>query len=134
MPVDERPRAELSAVSGMTLDDLVASHDFRPSHIKVDVEGAEEQVFRSGRKVLAGADSPLLFVELHNQIVSASGRSRSGALEILSELGYSFFGHRGEPLEPFALTAPDLSRVIAAKSCHREIIDGLDSARHSRRP
>jgi FkbM family methyltransferase len=90
---DERGRPEFIEVQVSTLDDELREH--RPGVIKIDVEGAELEVLRGGRAVLAAAKPIVLF-----EHVAAAARlygSQSGALwDLFAELGYRIFAVTGE--------------------------------------
>jgi FkbM family methyltransferase len=90
---DERGRPEYIEVQVSTLDDELGEH--RPGVIKIDVEGAELEVLRGGRAVLAAAKPIVLF-----EHVAAAARlygSQSGALwDLFAELGYRIFAVTGE--------------------------------------
>jgi FkbM family methyltransferase len=68
------------------LDDVLASfRDFRPTVLRMDVEGAELDVLAGGRKTLE-THRPLLFIEFHP---FAIGMDRIiGCLQDLQSLGY----------------------------------------------
>jgi FkbM family methyltransferase len=90
---DARGRPEYIEVEVSTLDDEL--REDRPGVIKIDVEGAELEVLRGGRAVLAEAKPIVLF-----EHVAAAARlygSQSGALwDLFAELGYRIFAVTGE--------------------------------------
>lgn len=90
---DERGRPEYIEVRVSTLDDELGER--RPGVIKIDVEGAELEVLRGGRTVLAAAKPIVIF-----EHVAAAARlygSQSGALwDLFAELGYRIFAVTGE--------------------------------------
>jgi len=90
---DERGRPEYIEVQVSTLDDELREQ--RPGVIKIDVEGAELEVLRGGRAVLAEAKPIVLF-----EHVAAAARlygSQSGVLwDLFAELGYRIFAVTGE--------------------------------------
>lgn len=53
------------SVETVSLDDFCASRNERVDFIKIDVEGAEEQVLRGGQRVIASSH-PALLIELHH--------------------------------------------------------------------
>ena len=81
-------------VDTTTLDAYCESRGLRPSVIKVDVEGAELDVLRGGRRTLAqpGLD---IFVEFHPSVWAARGITREA---IAAELAAQRL--RPEPLDP----------------------------------
>jgi len=89
-----RAGADAITVETTTLDACCESRGVRPSVIKIDVEGAELEVLRGGRRTLAqpGLD---VFVEFHPSIWRARGISRDA---IAAELAAQRL--RPEPLDP----------------------------------
>ena len=81
-------------VNTTTLDAYCESRGLRPSVIKVDVEGAELDVLRGGRRTLAqpGLD---IFVEFHPSVWAARGITREA---IAAELAAQRL--RADPLDP----------------------------------
>jgi FkbM family methyltransferase len=90
---DERGAPEYIEVRVSTLDVELA--ELRPRVIKIDVEGAELEVVRGGREVLARA-KPFVIFE-HVPSASALYGSPPGAVwEELRGLGYEIFAITGE--------------------------------------
>lgn len=84
-----RDRRELTRVPVTTLDHL-AERFGRPSHLKIDLEGYEAPVIRGARELLKRA-SPLVFLELHNEMVHASSGDVTFCVNELLKLGYKIF-------------------------------------------
>ncbi len=106
---------ELTPTPAVTLDQLAEDFGTPPTHLKIDVEGAEAAVLRGGHMLLSGDQAPLIFIELHNEIVSARGDAPSEAVEQLKEYGYTKFSAEGSPVsEAFILSRP-LVRITAEK-------------------
>jgi FkbM family methyltransferase len=74
------------------LDDVVAEQGANPTHIKIDVEGAELQVLQGGRETLIRA-RPIIFLSTHGSDVHAACR------QFLSELGYRFHPILGDDVD-----------------------------------
>jgi len=81
-------------VATTSLDAFCAGRRLQPSVVKIDVEGAELDVLRGGRRVLAAPDLEA-FVEFHPAIWAARGIAREA---IEAELAGQRF--RPEPLHP----------------------------------
>lgn len=107
--------SELTVTDLVTLDDLVRQYEHKPTHLKIDVEGDESAVLRGARELLSGSDAPLIFLELHNQIVIERGGDPHEPLDILGRYGYivSFDNRRVDDRD---LTKREIMRVIARKS------------------
>lgn len=108
-----RTRCELTRTQAITIDQLVSQHG-SPTHIKIDVEGQEAAVLRGGRKTLAEF-SPILFLELHNEMVTAEGGDPNLALNELTELGYETFAPKGNSLARDAILQRPIIRIVAAR-------------------
>ncbi|HEY8184911.1 MAG TPA: FkbM family methyltransferase [Pyrinomonadaceae bacterium] len=79
-PVEGYPASELSQTISITLDSMVDELRVNPTHIKIDVEGYEAAVLARGNKTLSQASASILFLEIHNEIVSRQGRTRKRRL------------------------------------------------------
>lgn len=106
---------ELTRTQSITLDSLAEHAQTHPTHVKIDVEGCEGEVLRGGRNTLSQADGPLLFIELHNQIVSERGGNPMQVLTLLEELGYRTFASDGSQLDHSQILSKPLTRIIAKK-------------------
>ena len=106
-----RDRRELTRVPVTTLDHL-AERFGRPSHLKIDVEGYEAAVIRGARELLKRS-SPLVFLELHNEMVHASNGDVAFCVHELSKLGYKIFSAYGTPLSVEQALRPPICRVLA---------------------
>jgi FkbM family methyltransferase len=86
VPADERP--DTITVPQVSADSVCEAARFQPTHMKVDVEGFEEEVLRGARRVLSRF-KPHLFLELHGDIIHRRGKSPGAVLDLLQEVGYS---------------------------------------------
>lgn len=110
----KRPTSELIPTPTLTIDDL--AHQFGPpTHIKIDVEGHEMAVLRGGRVALSRY-SPLLFLEIHNEMVASEGGEPDAVLDELSRIGYDTFGLHGETIERSGILKSPIARIIARRS------------------
>ena len=111
--VSGRSRRELSQAKATTIDQM--SQEFGvPTHIKVDVEGHEAAVLRGGRTILRIA-SPILFLELHSEMISSDGGDPRAAVDELEMLGYTMFSLRGNPISKSEILERPLSRIVAKR-------------------
>ena len=105
--------SELTRTRAVTIDQLASQYGI-PTHIKIDVEGQEAAVLHGGRKVL-DQFSPLLFLELHNEMIATDGGDPNLALDELDELGYQPFGLKGDLLERDLILKKPLIRIVATR-------------------
>jgi FkbM family methyltransferase len=112
--VTGRSHRELTSVGAITIDKL-ASDFGSPTHIKIDVEGYEAAALRGGRETFTRF-SPLLFLELHNELVTADGRNPNEALDELQSLGYETLALDGSSLDRSAILRASIIRIIAKRS------------------
>jgi len=108
-----RPASELIQTPGLTVDELTNQFG-PPTHIKIDVEGHEMAVLRGGRVTLE-RHSPVLFLEVHNQIMTSEGGDPGALLDELARIGYNTFGLRGEPIKKCAILKYPIVRIVARR-------------------
>ncbi len=109
-----RPRSELTETKAITIDQIVTQYG-APTHIKIDVEGQEAAVLRGGRATL-DLQSPVLFIELHTEMITAEGGDPGLALDELEQLGYETLALNGNPMERNAILQVPLIRIVAARA------------------
>jgi FkbM family methyltransferase len=81
-------------VETTSLDRFCLEHHVKPAVIKIDVEGAELEVLRGARSILAG-DDVTVFVELHPSMWAARGVATDQMAREIAALGFV-----PEPLDP----------------------------------
>jgi FkbM family methyltransferase len=84
-------------VEAVTLDRFALDHR-PPTVVKIDVEGAEEEVLKGAESVFL-TGKPLLICEIHN------ARSAQGVASWLESIGYGWTWHGGESQFPRHLVA-----------------------------
>jgi len=90
-----------------TLDDYRAEQVIeRVNFLKVDVEGAELQVFRGGAGVLSLPQAPVILFEAAEPLAARFGSSSSKVKSLLSEHGYGIYRYRRRALEPVPIDEP----------------------------
>ncbi len=113
MPADAaHPAGERTRVDEVTVDGLARRCGCTPTHLKIDVEGAEADVLRGARGTLTGATRPLVFLELHTAITRRGGGDPARPLRLLAECGYAVEGLE-RPGAEGELLARDVVRVLA---------------------
>lgn len=115
-PTNEHPDRDLTQTAAVTLDSLAKDLGMIPTHIKIDVEGCEAAVLRGGRKTLSKPSAPLLFIEIHNEIVRRLGGDPRETLFLLQDFGYRTFSVNDLPINDEQILSEPLIRVIAKKS------------------
>ncbi len=82
--------SHVEEVSCRSLDSFAAEKGLRTvGMVKIDVEGAEAQVLRGGRKLFSAEDGPLVVCELSDWTASGVGSSAAEAWELLAGFGYT---------------------------------------------
>jgi FkbM family methyltransferase len=94
----------------IALDEFFAAADTWPDLIKIDVEGAELDVLRGARDLIA-QHHPVMFVEVHPKLLGNFGASAEQVYDFLRAHDYTiqcFLGHRkdGSGLQPIDPAAP----------------------------
>jgi FkbM family methyltransferase len=87
VPSDGRQDSDLATVETLTLDQLAQRTGIAPTHLKIDVEGAELDVLRGARGVLSRL-RPFVTLELHNAILRRAGRDPRSVVRGLEGYGY----------------------------------------------
>jgi FkbM family methyltransferase len=85
----QKSSKELMKTPSVTIDQL-ADQFGPPTHIKIDVEGYEGTVLRGAEKTLARL-APLLFLELHSELIRSEGSDPNYVLDYLAEMKYEMF-------------------------------------------
>lgn len=116
---DDRPPSELTRVRGVTVDSLAANLGLGPTHLKIDVEGAEAGVLGGASRTLTGDAPPTVFLELHADILRRLGADPAEPLDLLERHGYRFVDEDGGALDREALLRGRLTRFVAEPVGHR---------------
>jgi FkbM family methyltransferase len=109
----QRAKSELTQVQAITIDQMALQFG-PPTHIKVDVEGHEAAVLRGARGTLSRF-SPILFLELHNEMVAGAGDNPYDTVNELDELRYDTFTVDGYPIDASAILAKPIIRIVAKR-------------------
>ena len=107
--------SEFTHVKELCIDELVRMTGLTPTHIKIDVEGFEARVLKGGNQFLSHS-SPILFLELHNQILLERKVGPADTLGLLNTFGYKLFTVEGRPVCDQELLKQPLVRCIGRKS------------------
>lgn len=109
-----RSLRELTKTRAVTIDHL-AEEFGPPTHIKIDVEGYEGAVIRGAKGTLKG-QAPLLFLELHNEMIRSDGGDPARVLDDLAEMRYEELSIDGAPTERGAILKEPICRLVAERS------------------
>ena len=90
-------RTDALRIPQRTLDSLLMEGAAAPTHLKIDVEGSEDSVLRGARRLLA-EHQPIVFLELHAEMLRRSGRKPDQVLELLSAVGYDDWREQSRPV------------------------------------
>lgn len=80
-------RADATEITTRTLDDVATESGRRITHLKIDVEGFEQQVLEGATQVLS-EHRPLLTLELHPALLAHLGASGQDVLDLVRHFGY----------------------------------------------
>jgi FkbM family methyltransferase len=108
-----RSASELTKVRAVTIDEMTREFGI-PTHIKIDVEGHEAAALQGGHDTFTQF-SPILFLELHNQMVAADGGDPHAALDELQRIGYAPFSFAGQELDRETIFRKPITRVVARR-------------------
>jgi FkbM family methyltransferase len=109
-----RSSRELTKAKAVTIDHL--SDQFGPpTHIKIDVEGYEAAVIRGARRTLTDL-APMVFLELHNEIIRADGGDPASVLDALAETKYKELSINSVPAGRDVILEMPICRLLAKPS------------------
>lgn len=112
----EHEARETRLVPVVTVDALASQLGLTPTHLKIDVEGAEAAALRGARQVLRGSHPPLVFLELHVGLIRARGGDAMEPLRLLADARYRAEDWDGRPLRDAELLTQPLMRFQARPS------------------
>jgi FkbM family methyltransferase len=104
--------AERTTVPVVTVDTLAARIGRSPTHLKVDVEGFEEDALRGAASTLRVA-APTDFLELHVAMIRDAGRDPAAPLDLLARAGYDVVRCDGSEARRALVLAEGLVRLVA---------------------
>lgn len=110
MVVADIGRRDVTSVRQCTLASLAELAGLIPTHVKIDVEGFESDVIEGGADLLRRY-RPIVFLELHGQMLRQRGLSPLSVLRRLAECGYGRIECEGKLIEPEHAAAMNLTRL-----------------------
>ncbi|MFC1639809.1 FkbM family methyltransferase [Gemmatimonadota bacterium] len=112
-PEKHHSKRERTTVRTVSVDQLVEQTGKRPTHLKIDVEGFEAGVLRGAQKLLAERPAPIVFLELHNEIIRSRGLDPAESLELLEQAGFCSFSLNDTPTTREKILSQPLIRFVA---------------------
>jgi FkbM family methyltransferase len=106
-------RPDATHVRQLTLDTLFSSMPRPPTHLKIDIEGFEEEAIQGGLGALK-VHRPLLFLELHTKILRRRGHDPERLLARLQECGYRRFDLGGAPASFQDIISDEVARIVCS--------------------
>jgi FkbM family methyltransferase len=89
-------RSDTIPVSVRSMPSLLRETGFKPTHIKLDIEGCEFEVIEAAADLLSEL-KPVIYLELHGSLLRARGKDPALVISKLLDAGYRYFGCDGEP-------------------------------------
>lgn len=116
LPSIDHPTSEQVRVNTISIDELASKLNVLPSHIKIDVEGFELSVLKGGENTFSKPDSPLLFLELHLEIIRNNGGNPLDCINMLRRWGMLIYNVHGNIIEDAEILKYSLIRLFASKN------------------
>jgi hypothetical protein len=109
-----RSSRELTKTKAVTIDRL-AEQLGAPTHIKIDVEDMKQRSSVAQKKTITNL-SPLLFLELHNEMIRADGGDPARVLDDLAEMKYEELSINGVNADRDRILRMPICRLVARRS------------------
>ncbi|MGA6972682.1 MAG: FkbM family methyltransferase [Candidatus Binatus sp.] len=104
-------RSDATLTKMTTVSELVSTLGCPFTHIKIDVEGHEQDVLAGGIDYI-GRFKPLIFLELHGQILRDDGRDPVAITNLLADCGYHKYEWRGRAIDAQHAGEMDVARIV----------------------
>lgn len=119
LPKSNHKQQDFTPTPLVSVDHLVETYKFRPTHLKIDVEGAELAALSGSVKTLSTC-SPIICLELHGQLMREMGGDPNDVLTFLAGVGYKITHVcGGADVCPETICNRDLVRLFASKICSK---------------
>jgi FkbM family methyltransferase len=105
--------AKKVSIDVITLDSFCDSNNLRPDIIKIDVEGFEYQVLKGCEQTLTRSQ-PVLFIEIHPDLLAKHDVSAPKIMEFLLDKGYKFYDQNLVKVGARQFASDRVFRVICA--------------------
>ena len=91
-------RPDSVAIRQIDITSLCASLKFFPTHLKMDIEGFEQEGLLGASEMLR-QHRPILFLELHGDLIRRRNRDPQAVLRILADAGYELLHDEEQPAD-----------------------------------
>jgi FkbM family methyltransferase len=108
-------RKERTKTVCRSIDSLVAETNVTPTHVKIDVEGFELEVLQGGRGLLT-SHAPVLFLEIHNDLLRKRSINPDEVLAALASYGYDRITSLGKAVSREEILSRPIVRTVCRKS------------------
>jgi FkbM family methyltransferase len=109
-----RMPSELTKTQALTVNQM-ASRFGAPTHVKIDVEGHEAAVLRGAHETLTN-HAPILFLELHTEMIRDAGRDPTEALDALEAARYRTLDLSAKPIGRAEILRKPIIRIVAERA------------------
>jgi FkbM family methyltransferase len=106
--VPEETRSDTVRVKQVTISELCDKFSIAPTHLKIDVEGFEEEVLQGAFAIIRKL-SPIIFLELHGDMIRRRHKDPTTVLNQLTSLGYHHWQQQGKKLTLSMLEAENFN-------------------------
>jgi FkbM family methyltransferase len=115
MLVSSSQRRDSAQITMHTIPSIIEMTGLKPTHIKIDVEGYEDQVITGARMYLE-QQKPKIFLELHSKMMRDAGKSPEAVLYSLLDMGYTSFERHSLPITIMDALDMDICRLVITAS------------------
>jgi FkbM family methyltransferase len=91
-------RTDTVSVPQLSMPSLLRESALKPTHVKIDIEGFEDDVIAAAIETLSSL-RPVIFLELHGGYLRARERDPAAVIRDLRRAGYNRFEENGRALE-----------------------------------
>jgi FkbM family methyltransferase len=112
--IPSEPRPDTLRIRQVAVSDVCRHYRFAPTHLKIDVEGYEEEVLLGAEECI-NAYLPIIFLELHGELIRRRGRDPHSVIAMLNRLEYRHFEENGRKVTSRELEASGLTARLLCR-------------------